>query len=68
MQQEDNRVEAVARAICEAVGLDPDRQTVLEKNVRDRTMGPQWQKFVVKAKEHIAAFDKLKQLGDNTCD
>ena len=62
MSQEDPRLEPVARALCNAHGLDPDRQTVLEKNARDRVMGPQWRKYAGKAKEHIAAFDALNQL------
>ena len=62
MTFKDPRIETVARALCRSRGMDPDRQTVLEKNARDSKMGPQWMTYSGKAKEHIAAWDTLKAM------
>lgn len=62
MDDVDPKVEVVARAMCQGVGLNPERQVVIERLATRVRKGPQWFLWVNKAKEQIAAFEALSSL------
>lgn len=51
----DPRIEAVARAMCEADVNDPDR-------IDPQSSLPRWAGFIIPAKLQIAAYDTLRDL------
>lgn len=56
------RVEKVARAMCEAAGFDPDSTTdsfISDGGIYRKDDRIRWMHFELKAKQHIAAFDVL---------
>ena len=62
MSEDDPRIEIVARAICRGLGMDPEREVIVERLSKHPKRGPRWLKFRNDAKQHIAAWDALKAL------
>ena len=48
-----NQVEAVARALCQEAGQDPDGES---------DVSPNWKRYEREARKHVAAFNTLVRL------
>jgi len=64
----DAEIEAVARAICDADGHDPNHIVMLQwRDKLPSINGPQWKKYISKSEAAIAALDKGGYLIKDGC-
>jgi hypothetical protein len=70
MDENDPRIECVARAICKAEGEDPDAEHLTHENETTRVGAayqsgpksiPNWQDYKKEATKFVAAFDALNK-------
>jgi|HubBroStandDraft_6_1064221.scaffolds.fasta_scaffold207909_4 hypothetical protein len=70
MSESDQRIERVARAICQAEGEDPDAEHLTHENETTRVGAayqfgpksiPNWHDYKKEATKFVAAFDALNK-------